>query len=82
MVQKFHKYPDSITAGIDKMKNFKIKIVRNRDWQNEHGAYVWESINGILTNRPTDGNNHYFDAARYLVDGYIFHKAVYYGFIR
>lgn len=67
-VSKFSKYSGSLIAGINILKNFRMHIVKDKDFQNEQGGYVWDSINGIKINRPIDKFNHYWDATRYVTD--------------
>uniref|UniRef100_UPI0040566203 hypothetical protein n=1 Tax=Alistipes sp. TaxID=1872444 RepID=UPI0040566203 len=65
---KYKKYQDSITAGISLLRNFRLHIVKSRNFEMEAGAYVWETINGIAINKPIDKFNHLWDASRYVVD--------------
>ena len=58
---------DSVSAGIDLLKRFKIHI--HKDSTNaiqEFRNYKWlEDKTGKLTNKPEDKNNHIADAVRY-----------------
>ena len=58
---------DSVNAGIDLLKSFKIHI--HKDSTNaiqEFRNYKWlEDKTGKLTNKPEDKNNHIADAVRY-----------------
>ena len=61
------KGKDSVNAGIDLLKRFKIHI--HKDSTNaiqEFRNYKWlEDKTGKLTNKPEDKNNHIADAVRY-----------------
>jgi phage terminase large subunit len=61
------KGADSINAGIDLLKRFKIHI--HKDSHNciqEFRNYKWqEDKSGKLMNKPVDKNNHLIDATRY-----------------
>lgn len=63
------KGSDSVMAGIDMLKRYKIHITRNslnliKEFQN----YKWqEDKNGNLLNKPIDNFNHGIDATRYAV---------------
>lgn len=62
------KGPDSIKAGIDILKRYRIKITRNSlNIIDEIGKYKW-SVNsdGSTTNKPIDIYNHALDAIRYV----------------
>jgi phage terminase large subunit len=61
------KGKDSILAGIDILKRFKIHI-KGENIKTEFLNYKWsKDKNGDLTNNPLDKWNHIIDAARYLV---------------
>jgi len=63
------KGQDSIMAGIDMLKRYRIQVTRRslntiKEFQN----YKWqEDKNGNLLNRPIDSFNHSIDAIRYAV---------------
>lgn len=61
------KFPGSIKYGIDKLKQFKIHIVRSDEFRKEQENYCWDEINGIMLNEPIDKFNHLWDASRYAV---------------
>ncbi len=61
------KYPGSVKNGIDTLKGYRIHLVRNKDVRKEQENYVWQEINGILTNEPEDKHNHFFDQLRYSI---------------
>lgn len=58
---------DSIMAGIDILKRYKIFVTRNsKNLIKEFQNYKWqEDKNGNLLNRPVDNFNHGIDATRY-----------------
>ena len=66
-VQPSLKGRDSINAGIDLLKRFKIHITTDsHNAIQEFRNYKWtEDRNGKLTNKPVDKNNHIIDAVRY-----------------
>jgi len=63
------KGPDSINAGIDIMKRYKLFITpRSINLEKEMRNYKWtEDKNGNLLNKPIDAFNHAIDAARYAI---------------
>jgi len=58
---------DSINAGIDLLKRYKINITtKSNNAIQEFRNYKWkEDKSGKLTNTPEDKNNHIIDAVRY-----------------
>ena len=66
-VQPSLKGKDSINAGIDLLKRFKIHITSDSNNAiQEFRNYKWqEDRTGKLTNKPVDKNNHIIDAVRY-----------------
>ena len=66
-IQPSLKGRDSINAGIDLLKRFKIHITNDSNNAiQEFRNYKWlEDISGKLTNKPVDKNNHIIDAVRY-----------------
>ena len=64
------KGPDSIKYGIDKIKEYPIKVTSTSDnLIDEINAYRWIMVDGQPTNKPADKNNHLMDAIRYGVQG-------------
>ena len=63
------KGPDSVNAGIDIMKRYKLFITpRSTNLEKEMRNYKWvEDKNGNLLNKPIDAFNHAIDAARYAI---------------
>lgn len=63
------KGPDSIKFGIDKMREYNIKVASgSRNIIFELKNYVWKmDKNGNSLNVPIDKNNHALDAVRYVV---------------
>lgn len=63
------KGPDSVTAGILTLKQYKINIVdETGDASKEKNNYKWkEDAAGNPTNTPIDKWNHFWDSARYPV---------------
>ena len=61
------KGADSINAGIDLLKRFKIHIYKDsHNAIQEFRNYKWqEDKSGKLMNKPVDKNNHLIDATRY-----------------
>jgi len=66
-IQPSLKGKDSINAGIDLLKRFKIHITSDSNNAiQEFRNYKWqEDRTGKLTNKPIDKNNHIIDAVRY-----------------
>tara|TARA_R100001440_G_C2431425_1_gene104434 strand:+ start:85 stop:456 length:372 start_codon:yes stop_codon:yes gene_type:complete len=66
-IQPSLKGRDSINAGIDLLKRYRIHITSNSDNAiREFRNYKWlEDKSGKLTNKPIDKNNHIIDAVRY-----------------
>ena len=66
-IQPSLKGRDSINAGIDLLKRFKIHITSDStNAIQEFRNYKWqEDKSGKLTNTPIDKNNHIIDAVRY-----------------
>ena len=66
-IQPSLKGRDSINAGIDLLKRFKIHITNDSNNAiQEFRNYKWlEDRSGKLTNKPVDKNNHIIDAVRY-----------------
>jgi phage terminase large subunit len=58
---------DSVNAGIDLLKRYKINITKDSSHAiQEFRNYKWlEDKSGNLTNKPEDRNNHVIDAVRY-----------------
>jgi phage terminase large subunit len=63
------KGADSVNAGIDIMKRYKLFITpRSKNLEKELRNYKWtEDKNGNLLNKPIDAFNHAIDAARYAI---------------
>jgi len=61
------KSPDSVIAGIDRLRTYPIMIHRNsQDAQREFESYTWDkNSTGEYLDRPVDKDNHLVDAARY-----------------
>lgn len=59
------KYPGSVKHGIDKMKGYRIHVVRSDAARKEFENYSWMEVHGILLNEPVDDYNHGIDAVRY-----------------
>jgi phage terminase large subunit len=68
-VKPTSKGADSVNAGIDIMKRYKIFITpRSKNLEKELRNYKWtEDKNGNLLNKPIDAFNHAIDAARYAI---------------
>ena len=66
-IQPSLKGRDSINAGIDLLKRFKLHITSDSNNAiQEFRNYKWqEDRSGKLTNKPVDKNNHIIDAVRY-----------------
>lgn len=65
------KTPDSILAGIDRLRSLPLKVdIRSQNLQMELESYCWDrNAQGVWLDRPEDKNNHLIDAARYWVLG-------------
>ena len=61
------KGADSVNAGIDLLKRFKIHILKDsHNAIQEFRNYKWqEDRSGKMINKPIDKNNHIIDAIRY-----------------
>lgn len=70
------KYPGSIKAGIDKIKDMEFFITeRSYNVRTELREYVWDKDkDGNRINEPVDKNNHLMDAIRYYVLGCLLGK--------
>ena len=70
------KYPGSINAGIDKMKDMELFVTeRSYNLINELRNYVWDKDkDGNYINEPIDKDNHLIDASRYYVLGMLLGK--------
>lgn len=68
-VKPTQKGADSLIAGIDMLKRYKIVVTpRSKHLINELQNYKWtEDKNGNLLNKPIDAFNHAIDATRYAV---------------
>lgn len=71
LVYAVQKGPNSIDAGIDKLKTFKIHVTRrSKNIITELKNYTWaKDKDGNLINKPIDAFNHALDAVRYYVLG-------------
>ncbi len=70
------KYPGSINAGIDKMKDMELFVTeRSYNLIKELRNYVWDKDkDGNYINEPIDKDNHLIDASRYYVLGMLLGK--------
>lgn len=61
------KTPDTILAGIDRMRSVPIKVHRSsHNLQMEMESYSWaKNAQGVYLDKPEDKNNHLIDGARY-----------------
>jgi len=61
------KGPDTILAGIDRLRSQPIKVHRSsQNLQMEMESYAWaKNAQGQYLDKPEDSNNHLIDAARY-----------------
>ena len=68
-IHAVNKFPGSINAGLDKMKEFNIKITkRSVNVKKEFDNYVFaQNKDGGFINVPVDTLNHQIDAVRYVV---------------
>jgi phage terminase large subunit len=68
-VLKSYKGSNSVLAGIDLLKRYKLHITKDSENMiKEFRSYKWkEDRAGRVTNIPEDANNHTTDAARYSV---------------
>ena len=66
----------SIIHGIQLMKNYNIKIIKNSvNLIAEMSEYVWETRNGKPTGKPSEGLDHLIDASRYYASTYLVRRA-------
>ena len=64
-IKPTQKGADSVNAGIDMLKRYKIHIIGS-NLMKEMENYKWmEDKNGNLLNKPEDKYNHLIDALRY-----------------
>jgi len=56
---------NNIVYWLGKLNEFKIHIVRTKNFQAEIQNYRWRTINGIQVNQPIDKWNHLIDGTRY-----------------
>ncbi len=61
------KTPDSILAGIDRLRSLPLRVhIGSQNLQNELESYCWaRNSQGVWLDKPEDENNHLIDAARY-----------------
>ena len=74
-VRAVKKKPNSIKAGIDYLKRFKIIVKPNQiEFINELQtySYKWDKVSDELIDEPLDFNNHGIDAIRYSLEDYIY----------
>ncbi|WP_400190694.1 PBSX family phage terminase large subunit [Hymenobacter sp. B81] len=67
-VEAAEKGPDSVRAGIDSLKRYRINVTRSsKNLRKEFDAYKWkvDKATGEPTNIPIDKFNHGMDALRY-----------------
>lgn len=68
-IHAVNKFPGSINAGLDKMKEFNIKITkRSANIKKEFDNYVYaQNKDGAFINQPIDAYNHGIDFVRYVI---------------
>lgn len=68
-IHAVHKYPGSVMAGIQKMKEYKIKVTkRSVNVNKEFKNYTYrQDKEGKWLNEPVDAFNHAIDSCRYIV---------------
>lgn len=77
-IQPSVKGADSINAGINKLKEYKINIYKSPDVLAEFSNYTWQVDRlGKATNKPVDKWNHSIDPARYCIT----HQKGFIGFV-
>lgn len=77
IIYAVQKYPGSIIAGIERMKDFDNIFITKRSYniQTEWRKYTWDKDkNGNYINTPIDAYNHAADATRYAILGKIMGK--------
>lgn len=68
-IEAAQKGPDSIRAGIDTLKRYRLNVTtRSRGLRKELESYKWKvhRISGETLNEPIDDFNHALDAVRYV----------------
>ena len=61
------KGPDSIKFGINRVKQYPIKVTKSSlNFIDEIESYKWIVKDGVITDKPKDANNHLMDALRYV----------------
>jgi len=65
------KGADTIRAGIDKIKTYEgLNIVNCEFWKQEQISYIWtEKLDRNGNKKPSEGDNHLWDALRYGIQG-------------
>lgn len=67
------KGPDSVKYGIDKIKEYPIKITRtSTNLLDEIDSFKWVMKDGVPTNKPRPGHDHHMSAMRYAVQAVLF----------
>ncbi len=65
-VKPSFKYAGSVVDGINRVKNFNLKVVRpSRNLLDEIATYVYREKNDVLLEEPEKGTDHAVDAMRY-----------------
>jgi len=77
-VQAAYKGRDSVSAGINKIKEYKLNIVVDKEFKFEVLNYTWlkDKRTGRYINKPIDKHNHLFDALRYAMSGVEFEGGI------
>lgn len=68
-VEPAQKGPDSVRAGLDQLKRYKLNVTRRSvNLRKELANYKWkvDRLTGKATNEPVDAFNHCIDALRYV----------------
>lgn len=68
-IEPAQKGPDSLLAGIDTLKRYKINLLPSCvNGKKEASNYKWkvDRLSGKATNVPVDAFNHFWDALRYI----------------
>lgn len=82
--QPSDKGPDSLRAGIDKMRTLKIHIVAgSQNLINEANRYHWRKDKaGHLTAEPVKAFDHGLDAVRYGIISHVKHTGIVFGVVK
>jgi phage terminase large subunit len=68
------KFDGSVEMGVSTLKNFKLHLIDDKDVRKEQMNYKYAEVNGIRTDKPAKGNDHFWDALRYVALSRLRHR--------